>query len=68
LAERILILLETGPHSKTEISNALGQRAVSGALNQTIRTLLTQNQIEMTLPDTPQSRLQKYKLAALNKK
>jgi ATP-dependent DNA helicase RecG len=48
--------------SKTEISSALGQRTVSGPLNKAIRTLFAQGQIEMTLPGTPQSRLQKYRL------
>jgi len=49
---------------KAEFSLALGQRAVSGQLNKTIRTLLANNRIEMTRPETPQSRLQKYRLVA----
>ena len=47
---------------KAEISLALGQREVSGSLNKTIRQLLALKQIEMTRPDSPNSRLQKYRL------
>ena len=62
LAERVLKLLVAGAMGKAGISQALGQREVSGQLNKTIRGLLAQNRIEMTRPDTPNSRLQKYRL------
>jgi len=67
LPERVLHLLQTAPLGKSEISRALGQRKVSGQLNKTIRDLLAKQRIEMTLPDMPQSRLQKYRLAESNK-
>ena len=40
----------------------LGQKEVSGQLNKVIRVLLDQRLIEYTLPDKPNSRLQKYRL------
>ncbi len=61
LAERVIKLLVAGALGKAEISLALGQREVSGQLNKTIRDLLAQHRIEMTRPDTPNSRLQKYR-------
>jgi predicted HTH transcriptional regulator len=62
LTDRILLLLQNNPLGKTELANAVGHRTVSGQLNKSIRALLAQNRIEMTLPNTPKSRLQKYRL------
>ena len=47
---------------KTEISLVLGQKEVSGQLNKVIRELLAENRIEYTIPEKPNSRLQKYRL------
>jgi ATP-dependent DNA helicase RecG len=62
LAEMVLQALADGPLSKSEIAHALGRDSVSGALNRTIRQLLDRDEIGYTLPDTPNSRLQKYRL------
>jgi ATP-dependent DNA helicase RecG len=62
LAERVLGVLRAGPHGKAEIARAVGQKTVSGQLNKTIRELLAERRIEMTIPENPQSRLQKYRL------
>jgi ATP-dependent DNA helicase RecG len=62
LAERVLGVLRVGPHGKAEIARALGQKTVSGQLNKTIRELLAERRIAMTIPENPQSRLQKYRL------
>lgn len=62
LAELVLEALADGPLSKSEIAHALGRDSVSGALNRTIRQLLDRGEIAYTLPDTPNSRLQKYRL------
>jgi ATP-dependent DNA helicase RecG len=61
LAEMVLQALADGPLSKSEIAHALGRDSVSGALNRTIRQLLDRDEIGYTLPDTPNSRLQKYR-------
>jgi len=61
LAEMVLQALADGPLSKSEIAHALGRDSVSGALNRTIRQLLDRDEIGYTLPDSPNSRLQKYR-------
>jgi ATP-dependent DNA helicase RecG len=65
LAELVLQALADGPLSKSEIAHALGRDSVSGALNRTIRQLLDRDEIAYTLPDTPNSRLQKYRLRSI---
>lgn len=62
LAALVLKALAHGPMSKSEIAQALGQDSVSGALNRTIRQLLDRDEISYTLPETPNSRLQRYRL------
>ena len=59
---RVLSLLMDGPLSKKELSSSLGQRRVSGQLNKVVRSLLEQGKVGHTLPEKPQSRLQKYRL------
>jgi ATP-dependent DNA helicase RecG len=60
---RLLQLLEAGALSKAEMSQRLGQKSVSGPLNHLVRTLLRSGKVAYTLPDKPNSRLQKYKLS-----
>lgn len=62
LQQRALRRLQAGAQSKAALSRALGQRSVSGPLNQVVRQLLAAGLIEYTLPDKPNSRLQKYRL------
>ena len=62
LKERIVAALHTGPLSKSEIAAALGMRGVTGHLNLGIRKLLAEGSISMTRPESPNSRLQKYRL------
>jgi ATP-dependent DNA helicase RecG len=59
---RLLQILKAGALSKAEMSQKLGQKSVSGPLNQLVRTLLRSGKVAYTLPDKPNSRLQKYKL------
>ncbi len=62
LKTRILRQLATGPMSKAELSRNLGQRRISGQLNTVIRQLITDGNIEYTIPENPRSRVQQYRL------
>jgi ATP-dependent DNA helicase RecG len=65
LEARVLALLASaGPMSKSTLSAALGQKDVSGHLNQLMRRLVADQWVAYTIPDKPQSRLQKYRLTA----
>ena len=62
LQSRVIVLLANGPMQKSELSKNLGQKAISAQLNAVVRKLLTEQLIEYTIPDKPNSRLQKYRL------
>jgi len=62
LRNRVLGCLVSGVLSKAEISTVLGQKEISGHLNKIVRKLLTEGYIEYTIPEKPNSRLQKYRL------
>ncbi len=57
-------MLADEPMSKSGLSAKLGQKEISGQLNRVIRMLLSEKIIEYTIPDKPNSRLQKYRLSA----
>ena len=59
---RVLRIVRKQSASKAEISALLGQKVVSGQLNKVIRALLAAKLIAHTIPDKPNSRLQKYQL------
>ena len=62
LEQRVLLLLRQAPMAKSAISTGLGQNTVSGQLNKIIRSLVDGELIEYTIPEKPNSRLQKYRL------
>jgi hypothetical protein len=62
LEQKVLSILKSGEFSKAEISNKLGQKEISGRLNQVIRELLRKEIIEYTIPEKPNSRLQRYRV------
>jgi ATP-dependent DNA helicase RecG len=62
LPGRVLRILSKGPLGKTLLAERLGQKQPSGQLHAAIRKLLADGFIEPTLPDKPQSRLQRYRL------
>lgn len=59
---RVLRMLAHGPMSKAALSADLGQRTVSGRLNEVVRRLVIEGELAPTIPDRPRSRLQQYRL------
>ena len=62
LERRVLSLLRQASMARSEISANLGHTSVSGHLKQVIRSLMDNGLIKYTIPEKPNSRLQKYEL------
>lgn len=64
IRQRVLQELALRELSKSDLAKAIGQKSVSSKLNVRIREMLTDGLIEYTVPDKPNSRLQKYRLTS----
>lgn len=64
---RILSMLHQGALPKSAIARNLGKEKPTRYLNDLMRQLLEQDMVEYTIPDKPQSRLQKYRLTEKGK-
>jgi len=62
VAGRILRILSGGVKSRSELAASLGHRSISGAAIRSIASLLQRGMVEYTIPERPQSRLQRYRL------
>ena len=65
---RILLACAETPLSPAEIAAALGHKQLSGNLRKALPELRKADFLEYTIPDKPNSRLQKYRLTKVGKR
>ena len=59
--DRVMAAIADGPRSRAELARALGHRSVSGALRKALEALQELGFVELTVPEKPGSRLQRYR-------
>ncbi len=59
---RIMVALAAAPASRSEIAAAIGHKSISSSIRQAVADLMAAGLMEYTVPEKPNSRLQKYRL------
>jgi ATP-dependent DNA helicase RecG len=52
------------PRSRSELAESLGHKSITGALRLALADLMEAGLIEYSIPDKPNSRLQKYRITS----
>ncbi len=68
LSHKVIIHLSIRDMGMSELVERVGHKSVSGELKKQVRYLLNLGYIEMTIPDKPNSKNQKYRLTAKGRK
>ena len=62
LYSKVLRIIAVRPQSRKEISIELGQKSISGQLNEILKKLQAKKLIEWTIKETPKSSKQQYRI------
>jgi hypothetical protein len=57
-----MVALAATPASRSEIAAAIGHKSISSSIRQAVADLMAAGLMEYTVPEKPNSRLQKYRL------
>ncbi|MBI5485038.1 MAG: putative DNA binding domain-containing protein [Deltaproteobacteria bacterium] len=61
---RIMAVICSTPRSRSELAEFLGHKSITGSLRQALADLMSVGLVEYTIPDKPNSRLQKYRMTS----
>ena len=62
--DRILNALRKNALSRSEIAAIIGHKSITGAVRRALNQLMDSGVVEYTIPEKPQSRLQKYRISS----